>query len=61
MSAGTNLDLMSSDETIIIPKNITKIGEGAFSHCSNLSIGALWYFNNIESLHLPSTLSSISG
>ena len=30
-SAGTNLELMSSDGTVTIPENVTKIGAGAFS------------------------------
>ncbi len=30
-SAGTNLELMSSDGTVTIPENVTKIGDGAFS------------------------------
>ena len=35
-SAGANLDLMSSDGTLTIPENVTKIGSGAFSNVSNI-------------------------
>ena len=35
-SAGTNLDLMSSEGTLTIPENVTKIGSGAFSNVSNI-------------------------
>lgn len=36
MSAGSNLDLLSSDGTITIPENVTKIGQGAFSGLTGL-------------------------
>ena len=35
-SAGTNLELMSSDGTVTIPENVTKIGDGAFSGLTGL-------------------------
>ena len=35
-SAGTNLELMSSDGTVTIPENVTKIGAGAFSGVEGL-------------------------
>ncbi len=35
-SAGTNLELMSSDGTVTIPENVTKIGAGAFSSLAGL-------------------------
>ena len=35
-SAGANLDLMSSEGTLTIPENVTKIGSGAFSNVSNI-------------------------
>ena len=35
-SAGTNLELMSSNGTVTIPENVTKIGEGAFSGLAGL-------------------------
>jgi len=35
-SAGTNLNLMSSNGTVTIPENVTKIGDGAFSGVDGL-------------------------
>ena len=35
-SAGANLELMSSDGTVTIPENVTKIGAGAFSGLAGL-------------------------
>ena len=72
-SAGTNLELMSSDGTLTIPENVTKIGNGAFSSVVGLKnviipgsvkeIGenAFAYNETLEKVELQDGIETIGG